>query len=267
MAWVPLPWLAGDREEAAVVRKGAPQVTARGNSSASPKRTAPPELVVFAPLREFTCGECGGPDDLLRMENEVALCLGCADLDHLVYLGAGDAALTRRAKAGSTLSAVVVRFSRSRKRYERQGVLVEPDALAAAEASCLSDQDARQRRRERDQARREQGDEVFVAELARAIRRLFPGCPPGRAQGIAAHTGQRGSGRVGRTAAGRALDEPAIIAAVVASIRHEDTNYDQLLAAGRARLDARDQVRARIDAVLTGWRQSANLPARTTPSS
>ena len=31
----------------------------------------------------------------------------CADLDHLVFLGAGDAALTRRAKKGRVLSAVV----------------------------------------------------------------------------------------------------------------------------------------------------------------
>lgn len=44
-------------------------------------------------------------------------------MEHLVFLGAGDAALTRRAKAASGLSAVVVRFSRG-KRYERQGILV-----------------------------------------------------------------------------------------------------------------------------------------------
>ena len=60
----------------------------------------------------------------------------CADLDHLVYLPAGDAALTRRAKRASRLSAVVVRFSRSRQRYERQGILVEEEALEAAEAEC-----------------------------------------------------------------------------------------------------------------------------------
>jgi hypothetical protein len=33
-------------------------------------------------------------------------------------------------KAKSTRCAVVVRFSRSRRRYERQGLLVEPLALA-----------------------------------------------------------------------------------------------------------------------------------------
>jgi hypothetical protein len=41
--------------------------------------------------------------------------------------------LTRRIKAKSARSAVVVRFSRSRRRYERQGLLVEPQAVADAQ--------------------------------------------------------------------------------------------------------------------------------------
>src|SRR5205823_643406 len=61
-------------------------------------------------------------------------CLTCAELDHLVCVPAGDAALTRHARAASRLWAVVVRFSRSRRRYERQGVLVEEHALATAAA-------------------------------------------------------------------------------------------------------------------------------------
>jgi hypothetical protein len=44
---------------------------------------------------------------MLIMDGPGPLCLTCADLDHLVFLGAGDAALTRRAKKASTLSAVV----------------------------------------------------------------------------------------------------------------------------------------------------------------
>jgi hypothetical protein len=58
-------------------------------------------------------------------------------------LAAGDASLTRRAKAASTLSAVVVRFSRARKRYECQGILVEEDALTTAELQCLAHREAR----------------------------------------------------------------------------------------------------------------------------
>jgi hypothetical protein len=47
----------------------------------------------------------------------------------------GDAGLTRRAHRTNELSAVGVRFSRSRKRYEREGLLVESAALAHAEQS------------------------------------------------------------------------------------------------------------------------------------
>src|SRR5262245_44922829 len=174
-------------------------------------------LVVIQPVRDWSCAECGGSDDLLRMHDAGPLCLACTDLDHLVFLPAGDTALTRRATKSSTLSAVVVRWSRTRKRYERQGVLVNDHALAVAEQQCLSDQDARARRRERDLVRRAGADEDFQARLAHEITRLFPGCPPERATAIARHTGLRGSGRVGRSAAGRVLDETAITQAVTAS--------------------------------------------------
>jgi hypothetical protein len=62
------------------------------------------------------------------------------------------------------------------------------------------------------------------------------------ARTLAAHTGVRGSGRVGRSAAGRALDETAITLAVVASLRHQDTDYDSLLMAGLSRDIARERV-------------------------
>src|SRR5688572_10083629 len=86
------------------------------------------EIVVFWIIRDSVCAECGeelGRGRFLRLEAERPLYLRCADLDHLVFLARGDPALTRRASRYSTLRAVVVRFSRSRKRYERQGVLIE----------------------------------------------------------------------------------------------------------------------------------------------
>ena len=67
------------------------------------------------------------------MEDPGPACLRCVGLDDLEYLPAGDALLTRRAKAESARYAVVVRFSRARGRYERQGLLVEPRALADAQ--------------------------------------------------------------------------------------------------------------------------------------
>src|SRR5205807_10490728 len=90
-----------------------------------------PELVVIQPLHDnWKCHRCGGTGDLLIMENPGPACLRCAGLDDLQFLPAGDALLSRRVKAKSTRCAVVVRFSRSRRRYERQGLLVEPLALA-----------------------------------------------------------------------------------------------------------------------------------------
>src|SRR5207245_5984194 len=110
------------------------------------------DLVVFDILRESKCADCGKEllgGDFLFMEGERPLCLTCADLDELVYLHRGDTALTRRARRHSTLSAVVLRFSRARKRYERQGVLVEEAALEHAEQECLADADKRAAQRER----------------------------------------------------------------------------------------------------------------------
>jgi hypothetical protein len=80
---------------------------------------------------------------------------------------------------------VVVQWSRTRKRYERQGILAEPAAIAQAEQECLVDSEARERRREREAERRAVEDQHFVADLAAAIRTQFPGCPPDRAQRIA----------------------------------------------------------------------------------
>ena len=191
--------------------------------------------------------------DLLIMDDAGPLCLACADLDHLVFLPSGETALTRRAKKASGLSAVVVRWSRTRKRYERQGLLVEDAALEQAEQQCLADEDARMRRRERDRERRAAADVELQAAMVREIRRLFPRCPVGRAEAIARHTSLRGSGRVGRSAAGRSLDEEALTLAVLASVRHQDTDYDSLLMSGISRAEARDLIRPAVDRVLASW--------------
>ena len=85
------------------------------------KQTA--DLKVFISSRDSTCDECGeqlGRHAWITLAQEKgALCLACADLEHLIFLPAGDAALTRRARKHSTLSAVVLKWNRARKRYER----------------------------------------------------------------------------------------------------------------------------------------------------
>jgi hypothetical protein len=221
------------------------------------KLKRPPDLVVFEKVsEEGNCSDCGA--ELLRgnflfMEKRRPLCLTCADLDQLVFLPAGDTALSRRARKYSPLSAVVVRLSRTRKRYERQGLLVSEAALAKAEDECASDAPARAAARARAELVRQAGDREFVAVLTQAILGRYPGCPPDEARRIALHTGSRGGGRVGRSAAGRELDPQALDLAVIAHIRHEHTGYDELLMRGTPRVEAREQVREQIDRVLETW--------------
>ena len=171
----------------------------------------------------------------------------------MVFLGSGDAALTRRSKKQSTLSAVVLKWSRTRKRYERQGLLVEEPALGKAEAECLADAEARRRRSEREALRREELDQQYVERFSRRIRELYPGCPTGRARGIAEHACLKYSGRVGRAAFAKKLDEEAVRLAVVAHLRHTETDYDEYLMKGYERWEARDLVREKIEQQLEQW--------------
>lgn len=248
---------AGDEAAEAEYRTHwtAPDLSEAKRGRLTERQSRAPDLVVIEPLKEFSCTNCAGTGPYLFMEGPGPLCLTCADMDHLVFLPAGNAALSRRAKKESGLSAVVVRFSRTRRRYERQGILIEEAALERAEEQCLADEDLRRLRRERDSERRAEQDLEFQARLAVEITRLFPGCQPGRAEAISRHAAARGSGRVGRSAAARALDADAITRAVIASVRHEDTGYDALLMAGVPRESARDQVRPAIDKILNAWSQ------------
>jgi len=225
----------------------------------SPQKAKPDDLVVFEILRDSTCAECGeelGKGRWLRLERERPLCLSCADLAHLVFLPSGDAALTRRTGRYSSLKAVVVRFSRARKRYERQGVLVEENALARAEQECLADADARARMRERRVDRDAQLDAHYRDEFARRVRALYPSCPAPESVAIAEHACRKYSGRVGRTAEAKRFDGEAITLAVNAHIRHVHTDYDRLLGAGWDRQEARAHVRSRIEQVVANWSRS-----------
>ncbi|WP_085208524.1 DUF2293 domain-containing protein [Streptomyces sp. Amel2xC10] len=219
-----------------------------------------PGLLVVQPQRRRYCVGCRrGPMPMVVVEDDGPRCLDCADLGHLVFLARGDTALTRRSREESTLSAVVVRFDRRRGRYERQGVLVEEAGLARAEARCLADAEARRRRRVRDARRRAEEDVRFTAAFAAEILRLLPRCPEDRARAIAAHASVRGSGRVGRSAAGRALSERAVVSAVVASVRHLETPYDRLLMGGVPRREARRRIAAEVERILREWGWEAGL--------
>jgi hypothetical protein len=185
--------------------------------SRSQKKAKRDDIVVFEILRDSACAECGeelGKGRWLRLEHGRPLCLSCADLAHLTFLPAGDTALTRRASRYSALRAVLVRFSRARGRYERQGILVEEEALARAEHECLADANARARSRERRAERDALVDARYQSEFARHIRDRYPGCPEPESIAIAEHACRKYSGRVGRSADAKRFDSETIALAV-----------------------------------------------------
>jgi hypothetical protein len=237
----------------------SPELSEKKQQRLKDKLNQPMKPVVFQNLREAQCSECGAEIErgsFLYMDLQQPLCLHCARLDNLEFLPSGDAALTRRATKYSGRTAVVVRFSRSRGRHERQGILVETVALEKAERDCLVDADERAVSRAQGAERRRKQDVELAAQMMKRIAALFPGCPAGEVAVIAEHTAQRGSGRVGRTEAGRNLDENALTLAVVAAIRHKHTPYDILLLAGGVdRVTARQQIAGMVEEVLARWRK------------
>ena len=222
------------------------------------------DIKVFISAKDSICDEC--KEDLGRgawitlAQNKGALCLSCADLDHLIFLPSGDAALTRRSRKHSELSAVVLKWSRARKRYERQGLLVEEEALKKAEEKCLADGEVRAKQREREKERRESLDRQYVERFAGRIRELFPKCPAKTDLKVAEHACLKYSGRVGRCAKAKDLGEEAIRLAVIAHIRHEHTSYDNLLAKGQDRWDARDAVEGEVQHMLANWKRKSSKP-------
>lgn len=213
---------------------------------------------VFIAVNAKTCTECSAeipPGQFFFPEKpDKLLCIHCADLDELEYLPSGDPALTRRASKHSSVVYVVLKFSRARERFERQGIIVQPEAIERAETECTADESLRRQRQEKNRERIGRLDQQFVKTFAGEVRAQFPAMPAGREQQIAEHACQKRSGRVGRTAAAKEFDPQAILLAVVAHIRHRETNYDRLLNQIGDRQEARSAVREKVEQVLEKWR-------------
>jgi len=214
------------------------------------------EVVVYSVLRDCQCSQCQQElpqGSLLTIHDGQSLCLRCAGMDHLTFLLAGNTALTRRAKMRSKLWAVVVRFSRARRRYERQGLLVEEEAVALAQEECRVDENLRRSRRIQAAEHRKEEDRALAETMRSKILEMFPDCPSTDAETIARHTSARGSGRVGRSKSGRSLEEEALRLAVIAHIRHCHTRYDDLLLQGEDRTQSRRAVRDEIRKIMEQW--------------
>ena len=212
------------------------------------------ELKVFISNRESTCGECGenlGSKAWITLAGEKgALCLACADLDHLLFLPSGNVALTRRARKHSTWCGGFKMESRGK---EKKGGLVEAQGLEKAEEECLADSEVRTCRKEREAIRREEVDGKYVGNIWRSCKENFSSCPSGREREIAEHACLKYSGRIGRSASAKAMDEAAVRLAVIAHVRHRETEYDELLAKGDERWQARAAVEEAVDRVLQKW--------------
>ena len=125
-------------------------------------------------------------------------------------------------------------LGRTRKRYERQGIVIEsrapgsragvPSLTSETRGCAAANRTASAARSMMSNCRPGVGGE---------ITRLFPRCPPKRRRGRRPPYGAaRQRPAVGRSSAGRALDTEALTLAVIASIRHGDTGYDDLLMSG-----------------------------------
>jgi hypothetical protein len=167
-------------------------------------------------------------------------------------------ALTRRSRKHSRLSAVVLKWSRARKRYERQGLLVEDEALERAEQECAADSTQREIRRGQAALRRAELDQAYIKSFADRVREIYPHCPPGREVLIAEYACRKYSGRVGRSAAAKQLDEGAVRLAVIAHVRHAETKYDELLLDMVDRREARMLVRGAVAEILDTWEDGSS---------
>jgi hypothetical protein len=112
----------------------------------------------------------------------------------------------------------------------------------------------REAARMKAQARQAVKDAQYIQAFAIRVRKLYPGVPAEAELEIARHACEKYSGRVGRTAAAKELDEEMVTLAVVAHIRHLYTEYDELLAGGVSKESARQRIRPVVQERLEQWR-------------
>ncbi|HEY9714483.1 MAG TPA: hypothetical protein V6C72_13535 [Chroococcales cyanobacterium] len=103
-------------------------------------RRAGKSEVVYRLASASRCHACDrklNAGEIVRLKDKEndreALCQTCADLDNLQFVAKGNARITKLASSYSKSKFVVMQWSQLWKCYERQGVLVEKEALDRAE--------------------------------------------------------------------------------------------------------------------------------------
>ena len=223
------------------------------------KKPEDDSLAVFYSEHDQKCAECNRDIEthslIFNKTVNGAICLACAGLDGLVILPSGNTALTVRSRKYSKRSAVILRYNKARKRFERQGVLVEEKSLEQAKLDCEADAEKRAIQRNKSAVRRDKLDREYKERFTARIRELFPYCPVQVEFEIAKHACEKYSGRVGRSADAKALNDQYVRLAVIAHVRHTETDYDSLLSSMFDKKSARKLIRDKVDEILSLWEQ------------
>ena len=233
-------------------------LTSRKLKSLIQKLNKKPDTRVFVKTgkNEDSCRKCEKnliKSSFIYVEAQTVYCLRCVGLAQLTFQPSGDATLSRRAKKFTSTFAEVVEFNKRRKRYERRGILVEEKALKMARQSCESDAEDREIKRVKNAKKRVMEDKNFTREFTFKVKQLFPNCPNDEVVAIAEHATLRGSGRVGRTAAAKKLNDDSVRLAVIAYIRHKHTDYDRLLFNRTPKKTCRRLIQPALQKKLKSW--------------
>lgn len=214
---------------------------------------------VFISRKErVLCTECGvviprGGRVVAEEERGKALCLSCAGILSLAFLPSGDVAMTRRSKKNSRYCFVLQEWNQRRKRYERRGQYVEASAISKAETECLADKTIRAEKNRKAAQRRDVDELLYKQQFACEIRKCYPKMPKDREFAIVDHACEKHSGRVGRTAAAKEFSPEMVQRAVIAHIRHCETDYDDRFGKGKRKREIREDIRPLIKRVLHSW--------------
>lgn len=202
-----------------------------------------------------------GHQFVAETEKSRGTCFKCSVFRHYSLLPSGDAAMTRRSKKHSARCGVVQEWNQRRKRYERKGQYVEPNAILLAKAECEADQSKRDAKNIKAAVVREVKDKEYITEFSIAIRKRYPNCPLNREVKIAEHACEKHSGRVGRTADAKTFDSKMIDLAVEAHIRHAETNYDNEFSKGKRKKEIRSDLKFEIQKKMGQWRIKNTIPS------
>lgn len=182
----------------------------------------------------------------------------------------GDAALTRRLKAGGPTWTIQEKKGR---RTFSQGVLATAERVAAIRAELEAERatETYAKRRIADTARRERKQTEYVEDFQQAVvdflnfATIHAELAEKVATGVALHATPVGSGTVARTQ--RIPIERRAEAAVIAWLRHQTTDYDDMSIARRKgeRRAVRQQLAGQSRELLRRYRSGEAIPAGACP--